>query len=96
MSPTDPSSPDPVKGLMAKVRRALGWLTADRREEARGELEEMDAAGVDGSERSGTDRRDPHGALDDAELQVRADHGDLAPQAEAKADRPPLEPREGG
>jgi hypothetical protein len=66
--------------------RALA--TADRREEAKGKLQELDASDpqplVDDAE-----------AVDQAELDVRNDHGDLAPSAERDA-RPATVPPKGG
>ena len=35
-----------AKGWMGRMREKLGWLTADRKEEARGRLEQADAAGL--------------------------------------------------
>ena len=68
------------RSVMGRVREALGWATADRREEAKGQLQQLDAEGA------GTDDDRPeHRAdevLDEAELKVRADHGDLHPDAE--------------
>ncbi|HEY4377400.1 MAG TPA: hypothetical protein VGM93_09585 [Acidimicrobiales bacterium] len=66
------------KSILGRVREALGWATADRREEAAGQLEQLDAA--DPAPKPST--VDPEQVLDEAELDVRGDHGDLAPGVE--------------
>lgn len=83
--------------LRGLLHRALGWATADRRVEAEGELELLDAADPEGGDRAGRSGTAAAEALDEAELRVRSDHGDLAPDAEP-GDRPPRDrrPTEGG
>jgi hypothetical protein len=83
--------------IAARIRTALGWATADRREEARGKLQELDAADPSADDRRDLDESAPtttgqdEALLDEAELHVRGDHGDLAPQAEPD-DRPLQQP----
>ena len=67
-----------AKGVIGMIREKLGWLTADRQAEARGRLEEADAAGL--SEKGGDDRAAAE-AVDRAELELRDEYGDLAPEA---------------
>jgi len=75
--------------LIGRVRAALGWATADRREEAKGKLQELDDNPSDSP-------KAPQGeVLDEAELHVRSDHGDLAPSAEP-GDRAPKTPPTAG
>jgi len=75
-------------GILATIKARLGWATGDRRAEAEGKLKQLDD--------DGTDRRtDPDAVLDEAELHVRSDHGDLAPGAEPD-DRSPKSPPEPG
>ena len=78
--------------ITARIRSALGWATADRREEARGKLQELDED--DGS--SPFSRQvDEDALLDEAELHVRGDHGDLAEPAKPVG-RPLRRPPEPG
>ena len=74
---------DGARTLVGRIREKLGWLTADRTEEARGRLAQADAAGV--PSRATRCRRDQDDAaaeaVDRAELEVREEYGDLAPQA---------------
>lgn len=73
----------------ARVRTALGWATGDRREEAKGKLEQLEDDDTPESQTSAS------AALDQAELDVRSDHGDLAPSAQP-ADHPmPMPPEDG-
>jgi hypothetical protein len=78
-----------MSGLLARIRSGLGWATADRREEARGKLQELDAEQPEAA--SDETAQDEEAVLDEAELHVRGDHGDLAPEAEPD-DRPLQEP----
>ena len=64
-----------AKGLIGLVREKLGWLTADRKEEARGRLDRAGAAGLGGDGGSAEE------AVDRAELNMRDEYGDLAPEA---------------
>jgi hypothetical protein len=80
--------------ITARIRTALGWATADRREEARGKLQELDADDPSGGASASDARRDD-AILDEAELHVRGDHGDLAPQAEPD-ERPLSQPPTSG
>jgi uncharacterized protein YjbJ (UPF0337 family) len=68
--------PDRRRGLIGSIREKLGWLTADRMEEARGRLEQADAGGVPKQGAKGA-----ADAVDRAELEVRDEYGDLAPEA---------------
>lgn len=79
--------------IPARIRSALGWATADRREEARGKLQELDDADPTTSE--GSSDAQAEAVLDEAELHVRGDHGDLAPQAEPD-ERPLAQPPTAG
>jgi hypothetical protein len=67
-----------AKGWMGRIREKLGWLTADRKEEARGRLEQADAAGLKADD-AGRDDRSVGKAVDQAELDMRDEYGDLAP-----------------
>lgn len=75
-------------GIMNKIRTALGWATADRRVEAKGRLGELQDADMPARSDAPTDEDE---LLDQAELHVRADHGqaseDLLPE-----DRPAQDP----
>ena len=62
--------------LVGQIREKLGWLTADRKEEARGRLEQADAAGIKGGDESSAAE-----AVEKAELELRDEYGDLAPEA---------------
>ena len=74
---------DGARTLVGRIREKVGWLTADRMEEARGRLAQADAAGV--PSKSDAVRRDQDDAaaeaVDRAELEVREEYGDLAPEA---------------
>lgn len=84
--------------LFGRVRSALGWATADRREEAKGKLQELDAD-APGTQAGATDERSSEAVagatVDQAELDVRGDHGDLAPSTEAAARTPQQPPTAG-
>ena len=69
-----------AKGLIGRIREKLGWLTADRAAEARGRLEEADAAGLSAKD-GATDDWAAAQAVDRAELELRDEYGDLAPGA---------------
>jgi hypothetical protein len=75
--------PDGARTLVGRIREKLGWLTADRMEEARGRLAQADAAGVPSSSDAAPRDQDDSAAeaVDRAELEVREDYGDLAPEA---------------
>lgn len=75
--------PSPLEQAKAKVTEKLGWATADRRMEAKGKLEQLGGTG-DG------DEEEAERALDEADLHVRADHDDLAPDAEPSPDEQPV------
>jgi len=77
-------------GLMDRIRTALGWATADRRAEARGRLGELHDADMPVPEDAPADEDE---LLDQAELHVRADHGNTSPEV-LPEDRPPREPPE--
>ena len=72
----------------------MGWATADRRVEAEGELDQLAADEPAAAERDLTEDEQQQ-ALDEAELRVRADHGDLTPEAEPD-DAPRAHPTESG
>jgi len=63
-------------GVVGKVQEKLGWLTADRREEAKGKLRQ---AGEDGAEAE-ADEADE--VVNEAERDVRRDYGELKPEAD--------------
>lgn len=77
------------RGWFGRVRAALGWATADRREEAKGKLEQLDGT------RSAQSSASASAALDQAELDVRSDHGDLAPSAQPVDHPTPVPPESG-
>jgi len=66
------------RSLRARLKEWLGWASADRRAEAEGKLQQLDEAGV--GDPSGGERG-PEEVLDEAELEVRHRHADLAPGA---------------
>lgn len=76
----EPSTLEQAKG---KVTEKLGWATADRRMEAKGKLEQLGTA-TDG------DDEEAERVLEEADLHVRADHDDLAPEAEPSQDEQPV------
>lgn len=88
----DENDPNPIQKAAGKVEEALGWATADRRAEAKGKLSQLGAK--DGE----ADPQDEEAVLDEADLHVRADHGDLAPEAEPSPEDQPVkaEPKTGG
>ena len=68
---------DGARTLVGRIREKLGWLTADRMEEARGRLAQVR------SERDAVPRDQDAAAaeaVDRAELEVREEYGDLAPE----------------
>lgn len=75
-------------GLIDRIRTALGWATADRRAEARGRLGELKDADMPARDDAPDDEEE---LLEQAELHVRADHGqaseDVLPE-----DRPAKDP----
>ena len=80
----DDSEPGPVKQAAGKVEEALGWATADRRVEAKGKLDQLDDGDPDVSD------EEAEAVLDEADLHVRSDHGDLAPEAEPSPEDQPV------
>ena len=76
----EPSTLEQAKG---KVTEKLGWATADRRMEAKGKLEQLGTT-TDG------DDEEAERVLDEADLHVRADHDDLAPEAQPSQDEQPV------
>lgn len=76
----EPSTLEQAKG---KITEKLGWATADRRMEAKGKLEQLGTT-TDG------DDEEAERVLDEADLHVRADHDDLAPEAEPSQDEQPV------
>ena len=79
----DDTEPGPIKRALGKAEEALGWATADRRVEAKGKLDQLEEPDPD------ADDDEAEAVLDEADLHVRADHGDLAPEAEPSADEQP-------
>jgi uncharacterized protein YjbJ (UPF0337 family) len=67
-----------AKGLTGRFREWVGWLTADRKEEARGRLERAEAAGLKPDDAK-SDEASVEQAVDKAELDMREEYGDLAP-----------------
>ncbi len=63
--------------MKGKMKRAVGWLTGDRRVEAKGVVE---------AERAHPPNPDE---LAEAEGAVRKDHGDISRDAEGPKDDPP-------
>lgn len=84
MSQEDSTEPSPVKQAIGKVEEKLGWATADRRVEAKGKLAQLEEPDGD------ADPDEEEAVLDEADLHVRADHGDLAPEAEPSRDEQPV------
>ncbi len=80
----DDDEPSTIKQVAGKVTEKLGWATADRRVEAKGKLEQLEEPDTDADEAEAED------VLDEADLHVRADHGDLAPEAEPSDDEQPV------
>ena len=74
---------DGARTLVGRIREKLGWLTADRMEEARGRLAQADAADVPSTTDAVPQNQDDAAAeaVDQAELEVREEYGDLAPEA---------------
>lgn len=87
----DGKDPNPIEKAAGKVEEALGWATADRRAEAKGKLAQLPSDPDASSD-------DEEAVLDEADLHVRADHGDLAPHAEPSAEEQPVKahPKTGG
>lgn len=65
-----------MRFLLGKMREKLGWVTDDRREEAKGQLQQLPDSPDEGTDDASIER-----AVDEAELQVRSDYGGLAPEA---------------
>lgn len=84
MSNDDDTEPSTMRKAAGKVEEALGWATADRRVEAKGKLAQLEDADPD------ADASDEEAVLDEADLHVRSDHGDLAPEAEPSAEEQPV------
>lgn len=91
--PHDDSPEQPVQAAVGKVKEALGWATADRRVEAEGAIDQLAAEDADEGAEAGVDEEE---VLDEAELHVRNDHGDLAPHAEPDDQPVEAEPKVGG
>ena len=87
------NEPSTTQKVAGKVEEALGWATADRKVEARGKLRQLDDDGD-----ADTSEREEEAVLEEADLHVRSDHGDLAPEAEPASDDQPVKanPKEGG
>ncbi len=88
----DENDPNAIQKAAGKAKEALGWATADRRAEAEGKLAQLETSDPDASP------EEEEAVLDEADLHVRADHGDLAPEAEPSAEEQPLKahPKTGG
>jgi len=80
----DDDEPSTLKQAAGKVTEKLGWATADRRMEAKGKLDQLEEADPDADD----DEADE--VLDAADLHVRADHGDLTPEAEPSDEEQPV------
>ncbi len=78
------NEPSTIKQAAGKVEEALGWATADRRAEAKGKLAQLEESDPD------ADEDEAEAVLDEADLHVRADHGDLAPEAEPSDEEQPV------
>lgn len=84
MPDDDDTKPGPIKQAAGKVEEALGWATADRRAEAKGKLAQLEEPDPD------ADPAEEEAVLDEADLHVRSDHGDLAPDAEPPVEEQPV------
>ena len=84
MAHDDDTEPSTIKKAVGKVEEKLGWATADRRAEAKGKLAQLDEPDPD------ADPSDEEAVLDEADLHVRSDHGDLAPEAEPSRGEQPV------
>ena len=67
--------------IVGKVEEKLGWLTADRQQEAKGRLRQAEAADLPSDPEAVPADEDAAAAdaVDQAELQIRDEYGDLAP-----------------
>jgi uncharacterized protein YjbJ (UPF0337 family) len=81
--PEGSTEPGAFKQAVGKVEEALGWATADRRVEAKGKLDQLREPDPDATE------AEADHVLDEADRHVRANHGDLAPEAEPSDDEQP-------
>ncbi len=86
MAHDDDTEPSTIKQAAGKIEEALGWATADRRVEAKGKLDQLEDADADAD----ADEAEAEAVLDEADLHTRADHGDLAPEAEPSAEEQPV------
>lgn len=84
MSHDDDPQPSAIKQAVGKVEEKLGWATADRRVEAKGQLDQLEEPDPS------ADADEADEVLDEAELHVRANHDDLAPQAEPSDEAQPV------
>lgn len=82
--PQDDEKPSTIKQALGKVEEKLGWATADRRVEAKGKIAQLEEPDPD------ADPAEEEQVLDEADLHVRSDHGDLAPEAEPSPDEQPV------
>jgi uncharacterized protein YjbJ (UPF0337 family) len=80
----DDTEPSTFQQAVGKVEEKLGWATADRRVEAKGKLAQLEEPDPE------ADPAAEDAVLDEADLHVRSDHGDLAPQAEPSPDEQPV------
>src|SRR5688572_5381522 len=87
-------SPHGWQGWMGRIKASLGWATADRRVEAEGKLDELAAA--DPGPAPDASEAEEEDLVDEANLHVRNDHGDLAPSAEPDDQPVEAQPKEGG
>ncbi len=81
---SDEDTPSTIKQAVGKVEEKLGWATADRRVEAKGKLAQLEEPDPD------ADPAEEEEVLDEADLHVRSDHGDLAPEAEPSSEEQPV------
>ena len=61
---------DRTETVKGKAKEVAGWAAGDREYEAKGKLDQLDAAGADGDESA-------EGAVKKAEQDVRKEHGDI-------------------
>lgn len=74
---------------IGKIEEKIGWLTADRKVEAKGKLRRLDADAEDGNDADADAEEGDgevgarHATLDDAEQELRQDYGEHDPAVEA-------------
>lgn len=81
-----------ASNLIGRIKESLGWLTADRRTEAEGRLQQLDDGSGPDDEAAADD------AVEQAERDVRRDYGEYDPAvdgAEPAADVMPADEERG-